>query len=244
MTQKPKVVIIGAGLAGLSLAMELVDEGFAVEILEANPYLGGRASDHVDRKTHDPVPIGPHVFVEWYNNLFHFLRKIGAEKLIAWEHRIFIELVHHGRHHKMRFYRLPAPLFLLPWIFLHPLMGWRDKFSNRQLLADIYFSSDEYIENLDKWNAVEYLQSMGVSPRCIEIFWGFIVLSLLNVPLQRCSAAEFAMLVKKWAHLKHRRFGFPKVGLGDVYADEAERYIKQHGGIVRRKMVVNRIIYN
>lgn len=115
--------------------------------------------------------------------------------------------------------------------------------SNHRLLADIYFSSDDYIENLDKWNAAEYLESLGVSPRCIEIFWGFIVLSLLNVPLRRCSAAEFAMLVKKWAHLKHRRFGFPTVGLGDIYVDEAERYIKKRGGMIRRKTAVTKIIY-
>lgn len=127
MTQKPKVIIIGAGLAGLSLATELVDEGYPVEVVEANSYLGGRASDLVDRKTHDAVPIGPHVFVEWYNNFFRFLRKIGAKKLIAWEHRVFIELVHQGRHHKLRFYKLPAPLFLLPWIITHPLMRWQDK---------------------------------------------------------------------------------------------------------------------
>ena len=39
-----KVIVIGGGVAGLSAAHELVDRGYAVEVLERNPrYLGGKA---------------------------------------------------------------------------------------------------------------------------------------------------------------------------------------------------------
>ncbi|WNG45625.1 NAD(P)-binding protein [Archangium minus] len=39
-----RVVTAGGGLAGLTCAKYLVDEGFSVTHLEGLPYLGGRAS--------------------------------------------------------------------------------------------------------------------------------------------------------------------------------------------------------
>lgn len=230
-----KVVIIGAGLAGFSLATELVDEGFNVEIIEAKQYLGGRASNTVDRAVHDAVPIGPHVFVGWYNNFFRFLRKIKAHRLIEWEQRVCLEIFYEGRHHKLKFYKLPPPLFTLPWILTYPFMGLRDKLSNRRMFANIYFfSTKKWLDSLDKITAYDFLRQQGVTERCIDAFWRMIAWSLLNLPLETCSAAEFAILVKHWAHLKHRKFGFAKVGLGDVYADEAYRYICERGASVHR----------
>lgn len=236
-----KVVIIGAGLAGLSLATELVDEGFDVEIFERNRYLGGRASDLVDHKTHDPVPIGPHVFAASYNNFFRFLRKINAHRLIDWERNVFIEVIYKGEHHKLRFYALPAPFFMLPWIAAYPFIRLRDKLSNIVMSVDIWFSPTSRLRRLDAMTALEYLRSRGVSKPCIDRFWRFIVISLLNVPLEKCSAAEFTLLVKHWAHLKRRKFGFPKVGLGDIYADEAEKYIRAHGGTINRNCFVKEV---
>ncbi len=38
----PEVTVIGAGIAGLSAAYRLKQNGFSVKILEANTYAGGR----------------------------------------------------------------------------------------------------------------------------------------------------------------------------------------------------------
>ncbi len=236
-----KVVIIGAGLAAFALATELVDEGFNVEILEKQSYIGGRASDRVDRKMHDPVPIGPHVYVAWYNNFFRFLRKIHAHRLIKWERAVCLEIVYKDTHHKLRFYNLPAPFFTLPWILTYPFMTWKDKMSNRRLLAHVYVMSEERIERLDISTAYEYLISENVTIDCIDRFWRPIVFSLLNVPLETCSAAEFAMLVKRWSRLRRRKFGFPKIGLGDIYADEARDYIVKRGASIRRMSMVESV---
>jgi uncharacterized protein with NAD-binding domain and iron-sulfur cluster len=42
--RKPKTIIIGSGLAGLSAGLELAEQGFEVVLLEASPYLGGRTA--------------------------------------------------------------------------------------------------------------------------------------------------------------------------------------------------------
>ncbi|MFY0666288.1 MAG: FAD-dependent oxidoreductase [Natronospirillum sp.] len=51
-----QVIVIGAGLAGLSAAQFLRQEGYAVTVLEASPYVGGRARS--DSSMGISVPLG------------------------------------------------------------------------------------------------------------------------------------------------------------------------------------------
>src|SRR3989338_8877524 len=113
---KKKVVIIGGGLAGLSLAIELVEENFDVVVLEKNENLGGRASNTFDRKMRDPVPIGPHVIVTAYNNFQRFLEKIDAKNAILWESKLFVEVVYKKQHYQSRITHIPRPFHVAPWI--------------------------------------------------------------------------------------------------------------------------------
>lgn len=39
---KLKVAVVGGGLAGLSTAVELLDQGYDVEIYEQRPFIGGK----------------------------------------------------------------------------------------------------------------------------------------------------------------------------------------------------------
>jgi 15-cis-phytoene desaturase len=231
--KRKRVVVLGGGLAGFALASELVHAGYDVEILEKEHYLGGRASNTLDTQTEDAVPIGPHVYVQWYNNFFRFLRVIGGKRLIAWQKNELLEIVYKGQHHTLRFYNLPAPLYVVPWILQFPFMTIRDKLSNIRFVRAMYTLRPAKVEALDSMTTRDLMQSYGVTSKSIDTFWSLIVLSLLNVPIERCSAAEFAMLIQKWAHLKNRRFGFPKVGLGDIFTRYGQRYVEKHGGRIR-----------
>src|SRR3990167_9050788 len=240
---KKKVIIIGGGLAGLSLATELVDENFDVVVLEKHKNLGGRASNTFDRKMGDPVPIGPHVFVTAYNNFRRFLEKINVARAICWERKIFLEVVYKKRHYKFRISHIPRPFYMLPWIAGYPFISWIDKLSHIRLASKISFSSDRYLESLDDTNAYDFLINLGVTENSINKFWRFFVLSLLNVPIELCSAAEFGLLMKHWSRLKNRKFGFAKFGLGDIFAEAAERYIEKKGGLVYHNTTVNKISF-
>ncbi|HEV2037537.1 MAG TPA: FAD-dependent oxidoreductase, partial [Candidatus Eremiobacteraceae bacterium] len=56
-----RVAVVGAGLAGLSAALDLVDAGFDVELFERSRLLGGRATSFVV----DGIEVdnGQHVFL-------------------------------------------------------------------------------------------------------------------------------------------------------------------------------------
>lgn len=46
---KLRVAIVGSGLAGLSTAVELLDQGHEVEIFEARPFIGGKVASYRDK---------------------------------------------------------------------------------------------------------------------------------------------------------------------------------------------------
>ncbi|KAL2942483.1 Zeta-carotene desaturase chloroplastic/chromoplastic [Bienertia sinuspersici] len=76
---KLKVAIIGAGLAGMSTAVELLDQGHEVDIYESRTFIGGKVGSFVDRRGNH-IEMGLHVFFGCYNNLFRLMKKVGAEK--------------------------------------------------------------------------------------------------------------------------------------------------------------------
>ncbi|CAI0384167.1 unnamed protein product [Linum tenue] len=76
---KLKVAIIGAGLAGMSTAVELLDQGHEVDIYDSRSFIGGKVGSFVDRKGNH-IEMGLHVFFGCYNNLFRLMKKVGADK--------------------------------------------------------------------------------------------------------------------------------------------------------------------
>lgn len=72
-----RVAIVGAGLAGMATAVELVDAGHEVEIFEARPFVGGKVGSWVDGDGNH-LEMGLHVFFGCYYNLFDLMKQVGA----------------------------------------------------------------------------------------------------------------------------------------------------------------------
>ena len=75
-----KAVVVGGGLAGLSAALELVDAGHDVTLLEARPTLGGKVQTLPEREG-DPEPApdnGQHIALGCFTEYLKFLERIGS----------------------------------------------------------------------------------------------------------------------------------------------------------------------
>ncbi|KAH9688140.1 Zeta-carotene desaturase /chromoplastic [Citrus sinensis] len=72
---KLKVAIIGAGLAGMSTAGELLDQGHEVDIYESRSFIGGKVGSFID-KHGNHIEMGLHIFFGCYNNLFRLMKKV------------------------------------------------------------------------------------------------------------------------------------------------------------------------
>ena len=75
-----RVVIVGAGLAGLAAAVGLAGRGFRVSLLESRGRAGGRASSFQDVASGQLVDTCQHVSMGCCTNLAHFCRTVGTAR--------------------------------------------------------------------------------------------------------------------------------------------------------------------
>jgi squalene-associated FAD-dependent desaturase len=78
-----KVYVIGAGLAGLSAATELAEQGARVEIFEAAPLAGGRCRSYFDSQLGQVIDNGNHFVLSGNHATMQFLKRTGAQGGLA-----------------------------------------------------------------------------------------------------------------------------------------------------------------
>lgn len=93
-SKTPSCIVIGAGLAGLSAALRLIERGWKVDVFEACPWLGGRVYTY----KFDGVPgLNCELGGEWIGDHHHRMRELCASfKLPLQRHRYSFAFPQHG----------------------------------------------------------------------------------------------------------------------------------------------------
>lgn len=223
------VVVIGAGLAGLSAASALAGRGFRVTLLERKSIPGGRASSYEAQDTGESVDNCQHVLMRCCTNLIHFYRQAGVEDRIRWVTRLqFLE--RGGRVSVLGGSRLPAPFHLMPSFFRLRFLSAADKWAVATALMSMLRSRGPKPDVL----MIDWLRSARQTPRAVERFWRPILVSALNEEPERCGAG-YAFQIFRQGFLGHPRayeMGIPRVPLRDLY-DPCVDALRVRGGEVR-----------
>ena len=226
------IVIVGGGLAGLSCAVALGDAGLRVTLVERDKRLGGRAQSWTDPASGDAIDLGPHIVHSEYRNMLAFLERLGTRHLICWQPEKLITLLDKKGTVELKHRRLPPPLGLLPDLVARSGLALRDLWSNNRATWRAMRFDEADVPDLDRLSALEYLRLAGVRQPMIDWFWSFAALSVMNVPLERCSAAALLRVHSQLIGRRGLHFGFPAVALSDLFAPQAERAIVRNGGAV------------
>lgn len=236
------VVIIGGGLAGLTCAVALSERGVRVVVLERDRTLGGRARSWTDETTSDPVHIGPHVLLSAYPNMRALLRDLGTEGRVRWMDDGFIHLVEGTNSYAVKSdRRLPPPLHFAPSFKDAPGLSRLDILSSGRAAWAALRITDDELRALDDETALVWLRRMGVTDRAIFRSWSFIVMSILNVPIELCSAAALIRFFREMAGRNDVHIGVPTCGLGDLFAPQAQAWVTARGGVVATGVAVESV---
>ncbi len=207
--KKLRVSIVGAGLAGLTAAVDLVDAGHAVDLYEARPFLGGKVGSWEDAEGNH-IEMGLHVFFFNYANLFALMRKVGAiDNLLPKEHtHLFVNSGGDLRSLDFRF-ALGAPFNGLKAFFTTPQLDWVDKLQNALALGTSpivrglvdYEGAMNTIRALDSISFQQWFISHGGSLKSIERMWNPIAYALGFIDCEaisaRCMLTIFMMFAAK-----------------------------------------------
>jgi 15-cis-phytoene desaturase len=184
---RERVVIGGGGLAGLAAAKRLADAGYAIELLEQRPILGGKVSSWQDADG-DWVESGLHVFFGAYREIFDLMREIGIYGNILWKEHILTYTLDGGERFSFRTGPLPAPLHLLPAVFNTRYFGPWEKASLARALGPMLFGSSEYRAAQDGLTYAEWHRKFGVSDRMLQKMFMPMALALKFLPPHETSA--------------------------------------------------------
>lgn len=220
----PKVLIAGAGLAGLSAAAALGSAGWDVEVYESRPFPGGRATSY-------PVPASTeeiaetidncqHVLLRCCVNLLDFYTRLGVRERIRF-YREFYFIEPGGRISVLRRGRLPAPFhFTGAFLGMHCLSRADKAGIGKALLA--LRRERTRRKDLDRISMLDWLLQKRQTPHAIDRFWRQVLVSAVNEDLEKMAAIHGFKVF--WLGFLARadgyEMGIPSIPLGDLYSAE------------------------
>ena len=233
-----KILIIGAGPAGLSCGYELAKAGIEVEVYEASPFVGGmaRSFDLLGQR----VDMGPHRFFSSEKHINEFFTTLVKDDYTMVNRLTRI-------YYRNRFFHYPIKLFNvlrnLPLITI-----WQILWEYLRVKLFPYKNPATF----EEWVSNRFGRKL------FEIFFKHYSEKLWGIPCSKIDADWAAQRIKSlslWEALinavfgnrgnKHKtlvdQFAYPNNGTGTLY-ERAADYIKEHGGKVNLKMPVKRVI--
>ncbi|MEM9273206.1 MAG: 9,9'-di-cis-zeta-carotene desaturase [Cyanobacteria bacterium P01_F01_bin.143] len=191
-----RVAIVGAGLAGMSTAINLVDAGFEVEIFESRPFVGGKVGSWVD-KDGNHVEMGLHVFFGCYYNLFALMEKVGAIDNLRLKEHTHTFINDGGIVGELDFrFLVGAPFHGLKAFFTSSQLSAADKIFNSLALGTSpivrglidFEGAMKNIRALDSISFADWFRSHGGNNGSLKRMWNPIAYALGFIDTENISA--------------------------------------------------------
>jgi len=235
LTQK-KVVILGAGPAGLMAAWELVEAGYQVTIIERENYVGGMCATQTFKGEHGEYrfDFGGHRFITKNPKLLAFVDEMMGDDLMFAQRKSVIR-------YRGRVYQYPlvisdiikkAPFSLLIGGGVDLVKQWfKATPKNRSKVSFAQWIESRFGKTLYKHFFEGYTAKLwGIDPKYLSGDWASQRISLIDLkdiarrmfPGKRSNVRTYA-----------RQYRYPKWGFGQLYVRLAEELEKRGVTIIR-----------
>jgi isorenieratene synthase len=244
------VIVVGAGIAGLSSAVELARAGAKVTLVEANAYAGGRFStvgtlrfEWQRRQFEFPIDHGLHGFWRQYRNLNALLDRVGiggrafvrAQELVLQREGRTVAVEVGARVKDSPLPSLFAPLALLtsPELVRATLRDGPLRYlkAGRRVLDAVVFDPEHDVAKFDHQTVAEYLAGW---PGWLERLFCALTHSGFFLDAHEVSLAAFltGLSVYSVSDKRHAEFTTLDDAAGPGLIDPLLREVERHGGKV------------
>ena len=191
-----RVAIVGAGLAGLSAAVDLADAGVEVEIFESRPFVGGKVGSWVDTEGNH-IEMGLHVFFGCYYELFELMKKVGAWDNLRLKEHTHTFINEGGRVGELDFrFITGAPFNGLKAFFTTSQLSTIDKLRNSLALGTSpivrglvdFEGAMKTIRGLDGISFADWFRKQGGNNSSLQRMWNPIAYALGFIDTENISA--------------------------------------------------------
>ena len=234
MSDRPRIVVVGGGLAGLSAALACADAGGAVTVVERRRRLGGLTWSF--RHGGRSIDNGQHVFLRCCTAYLDFLGRIGSASDVELQGRLDVAVVRPAGPDRppvtarLRRRDLPAPLHLSGSLLRYGHLGWRDRMRLGRAAMPLR-TVDLDDPGLDRETFAGYLKRHGQSDRAIDALWELITVATINLPARQASAAMGAKVFQTGllSDPAAADIGWSRVPLSHLHGDRAGDALKRAG---------------
>ncbi len=234
------VIVVGAGFAGLSAAVDLSARGVRVLVLEANRHLGGRATAYRNTVSGGSVDNGQHVIFGCYHETLRFLRRLGADRDVELQRTLTVDSIDtDGTLTTFDCPYLPPPLNLVAGVFEWDRLPLSERVAMLRLIPPLFRAQRAGTSELHWVSADEtvstWLERYGQGPRIRELLWDPLSVAALNQRPDRAAVKPFIRVLSALcgSNSGDSAIGIPLKPLDLFYAEPARRFIEQRGGEVR-----------
>ncbi len=191
-----RVAIVGAGLAGMATAVDLVDAGHEVEIFESRPFVGGKVGSWVDADGNH-IEMGLHVFFGCYYQLFDLMKKVGAIENLRLKEHTHTFINKGGRMGELDFrFITGAPFNGLKAFFTTSQLSLQDKLQNSLALGTSpivrglvdFDGAMKTIRELDRISFADWFRRHGGNDGSLKRMWNPIAYALGFIDTENISA--------------------------------------------------------
>jgi squalene synthase HpnD len=236
-----KVVVLGAGYAGLAAATELILRGHEVTLVEGRALLGGRAHSFVDAKSGLTLDNGQHVLMGCYHETLALLEHLGVRNRLYAPPRMAVPFVSE-KGTSLLAATAPEPLHLLSALLGYAELSAGDKFSAMKLAGRLRLGQEPHAQE----TVAAWMLRWNQTPNLIRALWEPLCIAALNEPVATASAALFATVIRRsfLGDSADSTILLSRVGLSELFAPEVKCLLDMCGGTLRLQSPVTNLRFD
>lgn len=226
-----EVVVIGAGVSGLSTAALLVKENIPVRIFEKSSKVGGRTSSLTFRN--HILDNGFHIMPFYKTSaVYKILKEVGIVS------RLNLAKVHDIAFYNNAFHKYPKGIADILTMSIIPL---KSRIKLLKILLPMAFSSMEKAEKLDSHSLTEVMSKLD--KETASFFEAVCMLAFADTP-EHVSLGEFVRTIIRANPFKGgtSEFAYPADGGYDTISKILSSYVRENGGIVHLQSPIKKIV--